>query len=615
MKHSPVPPGRFRSLATIGLTALVSLMVLLPAHPASAAGDPVMRQDRIAGAYRLPVPENYHARYDPAVAEQASKTGSPIMRTAIDATEQVAADALAARVPALHISRDEVSQLPVMVLSYESGQVLATPSRKVANSPDGAARAFLQANKALYAASDSDLASLKTRYVTSPEGGATIVKMDQYAGGIQVFDAELAVVMTKQNEVVATSGRFYPQISKAPSAASFALPPTDAISRGIKDLTGRIVGSGDFAIVRGEDEAGYTVYGFTPDRAEGVPRLLSEDVRIRKVLYPLAAGRFVPSYYLELWVAGEPEGSGPVFSYVISAEDGAMLFRNNLTANDTYNYRVYADGTGDKRPWDGPTGTIGTPHPTGIPNGYQAPFISAPMISVESLLGPTDPWLPPAATVTTGNNTEAYLDITGADGFSAGDIRGMTSSAGTFDYQYNSTLNVSDATNRQAAVVGMFYQVNWLHDVWYQHGFTEAAGNAQTDNYGRGGVAGDSLKAEGQDQSGTDNANMSTPADGGRPKMQMYIFTAGGLLNPTREGTFDMLIVGHEMGHYISNRLIGNGSGLTNRQGGSMGEGWGDFNCLLTTAQPTDDTQGTYAIGGQTDIYFCGATFVDNYYY
>ncbi len=177
-----------------------------------------------------------------------------------------------------------------------------------------------------------------------------------------------------------------------------------------------------------------------------------------------------------------------------------MLFRNNLTANDTYNYRVYADGTGDKRPWDGPTGTIGTPHPTGIPNGYQAPFISAPMISVESLLGPTDPWLPPAATVTTGNNTEAYLDITGADGFSAGDIRGMTSSAGTFDYQYNSTLNVSDATNRQAAVVGMFYQVNWLHDVWYQHGFTEAAGNAQTDNYGRGGVAGDSLKAEGQDQ-------------------------------------------------------------------------------------------------------------------
>ncbi len=108
---------------------------------------------------------------------------------------------------------------------------------------------------------------------------------------------------------------------------------------------------------------------------------------------------------------------------------------------------------------------------------------------------------------------------------------------------------------------------------------------------------------------------MSTPADGGRPKMQMYIFTAGGLLNPTREGTFDMLIVGHEMGHYISNRLIGNGSGLTNRQGGSMGEGWGDFNCLLTTAQPTDDTQGTYAIGGQTDIYFCGASFVDNYYY
>ena len=615
MKLAPTPLGRLRTLATLALTILLSMALLPSLRVTRAAGDPQLANDRVAGAFRLPVPDNYHARLDPAVADQASKTGSPIRRATITPAEQVAVDALATTVPALHVERDEVSQLPIMVMSYQYGTVLEAPSRKAAASPEASAREFLRSHKALYGASDNDLASLKTRYVTRPEGGATIVKMNQYAGGIEVFDAEMAVVMTKQNEVVATSGRFYPEVSKAPGTSSFVLSAADAISRGINDLTSRNIVAGDLELVRGEDAAHYSLYAYSADMRPGATRFLSEDVRVKKVLFPLAAGRFVPSYYLELWVTGEPAGSGPVFSYVVNAEDGTVLFRNNLTSYDTYNYRVYADGTGDKRPWDGPTGTIGTPHPTGTPNGYQAPFIAAPVVSVESLLGATDPWLPAAATATTGNNTDAYLDIGGADGFNTGDIRGATTSANTFDYQYNSANPASDATNRQAAVVGMFYQVNWLHDVWYQHGFTEAAGNAQTDNYGRGGVGGDSLKAEGQDQSGTDNANMSTPADGGRPRMQMYTFNAGGRLSPTRDGTFDMLIVGHEMGHYISNRLIGNGSGLGNRQGGAMGEGWGDFNCILTTAQPTDDTQATYAIGGQTDIYFCNINFVDNYYY
>src|SRR6185295_18449177 len=53
------------------------------------------------------------------------------------------------------------------------------------------------------------------------------------------------------------------------------------------------------------------------------------------------------------------------------------------------------------------------------------------------------------------------------------------------------------------------------------------AGNAQTSNYGRGGIPGDSLFAEAQDYSGTNNANMSTPSDGAHPVMQMYVFDGG----------------------------------------------------------------------------------------
>ena len=45
------------------------------------------------------------------------------------------------------------------------------------------------------------------------------------------------------------------------------------------------------------------------------------------------------------------------------------------------------------------------------------------------------------------------------------------------------------------------------------------------DNFGRGGVGGDPILAEGNDFSGTDNANMATPADGASPRMQMFEFT------------------------------------------------------------------------------------------
>jgi large repetitive protein len=43
-------------------------------------------------------------------------------------------------------------------------------------------------------------------------------------------------------------------------------------------------------------------------------------------------------------------------------------------------------------------------------------------------------------------------------------------------------------------------------------------------SYGRGGLAGDSIRAEAQDFGGRNNANMFTPADGARPRMQVYVF-------------------------------------------------------------------------------------------
>jgi hypothetical protein len=71
---------------------------------------------------------------------------------------------------------------------------------------------------------------------------------------------------------------------------------------------------------------------------------------------------------------------------------------------------------------------------------------------------------------------------------------------------------------------------NWLHDWYYDSGFTETTRNAQADNFGRGGVGGDPLLLLAQAGANTglrNNANMATPADGGRPRMRMYLWTSG----------------------------------------------------------------------------------------
>ena len=84
------------------------------------------------------------------------------------------------------------------------------------------------------------------------------------------------------------------------------------------------------------------------------------------------------------------------------------------------------------------------------------------------------------------------------------------------------------AANKNVAAQNLFYLNNVIHDELYKHGFTEAAGNFQENNFGRGGRGKDLVNAEAQDGEGTDNANFATPKDGQNPRMQMYLWTGAG---------------------------------------------------------------------------------------
>ena len=154
--------------------------------------------------------------------------------------------------------------------------------------------------------------------------------------------------------------------------------------------------------------------------------------------------------------------------------------------------------------------------------------------------------------------------------------------------------------------------MNWYHDELYRLGFTEPARNFQNDNFGRGGLAADRVSAEGQDSSGTNNANFSAGADGTRGRMQMFIWTGP---TPDRDGTGDADIVIHEVTHGTSNRLHGNNAGLSLNISRAMGEGWSDFyaHCLLS--EPTDPVNGAYALSGYALFQGFGVVGNASYYY
>jgi len=187
-------------------------------------------------------------------------------------------------------------------------------------------------------------------------------------------------------------------------------------------------------------------------------------------------------------------------------------------------------------------------------------------------------------TVTRGNNVNAYED---------GNNSGFQPDGGptlVFDFPFNPIFSGGNESE-SAAITNLFYWNNLIHDLIYIYGFDEASGNFQSNNYGNGGLGNDFVRAEAQDGSGTCNANFSTPTDGNLPRMQMFICN-------TQDGDFDNLVIVHEYGHGISNRLTG-GAGNSGCLSGSeqMGEGWSDWYGLLMTMDASDTSTQSRAVG------------------
>jgi hypothetical protein len=178
---------------------------------------------------------------------------------------------------------------------------------------------------------------------------------------------------------------------------------------------------------------------------------------------------------------------------------------------------------------------------------------------------------------------DAYLDV---DANNSPDSGGNQIMDGNFTAAADLASAPTTAANRQVAIQNLFWASNVLHDQLYKHGFNEAAGNFQQNNFGKGGAGNDSVLAEAQDGSGTNNANFSTPADGSNPRMQMFLWN---YTSPNRDGDVDTDIVYHEYGHGLTWRMIGSMSGCMS---GAIGEGASDTLAILMNQ---DDVVGEYS--------------------
>ena len=416
----------------------------------------------------------------------------------------------------------------------------ATKQASQGSAPDAtqAARDVLKRLAPAYGLSAQEVDAAPLHHRQTMAGGAQLVRFSQKKAGVEVFREHATVLLNAQSQAVSVGG-YLGSTAEAPvakAAGQSALTATGAITQALADFgfdTSVAQQLQPKAQVPGTDTGVYTWYALPG--VEGAEGAVLESARSKPVWFRLPQG-LEQAHYVEVVVREGGETYG--YAYVFGAGDGQLLLRNNQTAHAAdFSYRVWADPVA-KVPMPGPQGRNGSPHPTGTPNGYAAPLTPSVLVSLANApFSQNNPWLASGATKTQGNNVWAYADLNGVDGYTtnsaecdmagavAGDQQACTSSAANFDYDYQASLGVkANKTQVAASVVNLFYTTNWLHDWFYDAGFDEAAGNAQTNNFGRGGVGGDAMKAEALDYSGSNNANMYTPADGKAPIMQMYRF-------------------------------------------------------------------------------------------
>jgi hypothetical protein len=440
--------------------------------------------------------------------------------------------------------------------------------------------------------SDLDDARLSRNYLTDHNGAQHLTFQQQHRG-VDILGAQVIANVDRFGSIINIGSTFIPSLDHG-SIAEPVITAREALRLAAATVGVSIEPPAEGRLINDDPE---TLLADQATVWEGIPQLRHDDAIVTRLVYfPRTVSDVRPAWTVVVPVPG----IGHTYDIVIDAVNGEMLSRQNRLVSDTtqpITMRIFP--TDSPAPGSPGLAAVGT---------TQFPSIQRTLLTVTpDQMRPYSPngWIDDNAHTTVGNNVDAHTDRSGNN---TADPRPDGGVARVFDFPYNETQDPAQWSN--FAVVQMFWFANNYHDRLYSLGFNEAASNYQTLNFGRGGAAGDAVIADGQDGSGTNNANWNgTGNDGTSGRMQMFIFNG---CTPARDGTVDGDIVYHELTHGLSIRLHG---GITDNVTRGMGEGWSDFYGICLNAEAGDDPQANYTVGPYATKQFLQATFLSNYYF
>jgi len=488
------------------------------------------------------------------------------LRQPASAAQREAIQALRSEIPELAVSFDESTGATRSLynrVGYLTSAASATDAKQVGLD-------FVGRNLSLLGLGPEDLAEHEvTDSVYTKATGTSSVYLRQTHKGLPLYNGQLHYNVNREGRLLSVNNLFLPGLSRAVNATAPSLSAAEAVVRAAQQIGLDIAVPG---VLRGPEGVRQT----TVLSRTGVSL---EAIEAKLMLLPIRAGEARLVWNFQIATADSQHH----YDFTVDAVDGTVWTRFDWVASDQY--KVYEQPVESPNhstappPADGRTTQVNPANATASPYGWHD----------------TNGTAGPEYTVTRGNNVHAYEDRDANNAPPAADV----DCGGSLDCSFPIDFTLAPDQYIPAAVTNLYYWNNIIHDVQYQYGFDEVGGNFQVNTYGRGGVGNDDVRAEAQDGSGTNNANFSTPADGSRPRMQMYIWTAP---TPDKDGDLDAGIVVHEYGHGISNRLVGgpgNVSCLGNTQ--QPGEGLSDWWSLAYTARPEHTGPlgrgvGTYAL-------------------
>jgi len=434
-------------------------------------------------------------------------------------------------------------------------------SQPSAQTPLEIALSFLRENAqdfALTAASVENL--IVTDQYVSEHNGATHIYFAQQFNGLEVFNGDLNLTITADDQVVSIGNRS----AQSPVQQFNNTQPRLSAAEAVEAAAARVGLTFDSPMNLVENIGGVA------QEVTFAGGNVSHDDIPAQLMYQIGNDG---QAHLVWHTVINSTNSSDWWEMTIDASTGRVLEQVNWTFHADYN--VFDHPL--EHPNDGPRTIVTDVHdPIASPFGWH---------DTNGVNGAE-------FTDTRGNNVFAQED---RDANNTGGYRPDGGTDLIFDFPLDLALDPIDYED--ASITNLFYWNNVLHDIYFHYGFDEAAGNFQFTNYSGNGLGGDPVQADAQDGSGFNNANFATPPDGIAPRMQMFIWD---WTTPRRDSSFDNGIIIHEYGHGVSNRLTGgasNSAALNATQSGAMGEGWSDFWAIALTMKDTDTSSDSYGVG------------------